>query len=762
MAETAADITDGPAAPPISAARASWDASMAAIEEGTRLYLTNDFVKAEQVFRAGMGGTGVNASSGAGQEENDEDEPDQGVSDDLAARDVRGAFALNYAMVHLLRGVASLSNDQLDECLSRLWEADRLASLDTNWVGKKIIRGVCTLCAGIVLCLQHNLVRGVYNILRSWQWIRYLRSEALEFDGVGASVVRSAAQLALGVFALILSLLPPHLIRAASWTTGFEIDREAGLELLRACQRDQGLFAPIAALGLLSFELDTKTFLGEQQTEASLAECAALIEWASVRYPHSVFFSLSDAELHACRHDLAGARAIIEGISSLPCVAELRALNAVVAYKRAVYHLAKREWAEAAHAFSASLEVYRSASRRSLSPAMAVLSALAHLAAGDREGGEAMMAVVATYKALDKSNWQRQDRMAFRLLARFRGEEEEPAEKVATGITGAANAAAAAASAAAASAASAAAALSARFSFASLGSGVAATSTSPDRSAAPRSAPRPPADTRTWATLQLAQTMTIAMRCTWWMDEDQCAAFVDLLRGMELTGADEHAQRCMILAQLYVHRNCSAEGLAEAQAGLRYEPDWGAAATNWGVGPMLQCLSAQLHAKLGDAHRAEAALHAISLYKAPYTCAPMISFKSTRLRRSLGLLTAETYAQISIAAGRRAMLTVDMQRGSVATVEWDWSLDGKDIDFSVAFTPAGRVTARDAVVPEHCYLASDGPCDGQYTLPAGCDGGQLILTWSNYRSYMRSKAISYRVVLPGSDNTVPKAFVEGD
>ena len=129
-----------------------------------------------------------------------------------------------------MRGVASLANDQLDECLSRLWEADRLASLDTPLGGQKgRPRRVHPLRGRRVLCLQHNLVRGVYNILRSWQWIRYLRSEALEFDGVGASVVRSAAQLALGVFALILSLLPPHLIRAASWTTGFEIDREAGL-----------------------------------------------------------------------------------------------------------------------------------------------------------------------------------------------------------------------------------------------------------------------------------------------------------------------------------------------------------------------------------------------------------------------------------------------------------------------------------------------------------------------------------------------------
>ena len=148
-----------------------WEASVASIREGTRLYLTNDFAAAEALFKRGAGNE-VAAATNAKEDEEDEEE----TRDTIETRDVRGAFALQFAVVGLLRGVASLANDQLDECLSRLWEADRLASLDTPWVGKKVTRGVCTLVAGVVLCLQQNLVRGVYNILRSWQWIRYLRS----------------------------------------------------------------------------------------------------------------------------------------------------------------------------------------------------------------------------------------------------------------------------------------------------------------------------------------------------------------------------------------------------------------------------------------------------------------------------------------------------------------------------------------------------------------------------------------------------------
>ena len=176
------------------------------LREGTRLYLTNDFSGAEILFKRGFE-SGAPPVDIADDDAAEDGEGSFTPTDNLEARDMRGAFALQYAIVSLMRGVASLANDQLDECAARLWEAD-IASLklDTPWIGKKLVRGVCTLVAGIVQCLQQNIVRGVYNICRSWQWIRYLRSEALEYHGVGSDVVRSSALLALGTFALILSL----------------------------------------------------------------------------------------------------------------------------------------------------------------------------------------------------------------------------------------------------------------------------------------------------------------------------------------------------------------------------------------------------------------------------------------------------------------------------------------------------------------------------------------------------------------------------
>ena len=53
--------------------------------------------------------------------------------------DMRDSFALVYALVLVLKGIGSLSQDQLTECVVRLKDADSIScSIKDNWVGKKV------------------------------------------------------------------------------------------------------------------------------------------------------------------------------------------------------------------------------------------------------------------------------------------------------------------------------------------------------------------------------------------------------------------------------------------------------------------------------------------------------------------------------------------------------------------------------------------------------------------------------------------------
>lgn len=702
-------------------AKAQWERTVAALREGTSLYLTNDFLGAEKIFKAGMerpssrapapaSGVASMFTSALGlsarpDEDSDGDGDGGEARDDdrLEARDTRGAFALQFAVVGLMRGVASLANDQLDECLARLWEADALAAQDTAWVGRKVTRGVCTLVAGVVQCLQRNAVKGVYNILRSWQWIRCLRTEALGYAGVGSEVIRSASLFALGDFALILSLLPAHLIRAASWTTGFEIDRETGLGMLRTCQAEGGIYAPLAALALLAWSLDTKTFLGEPQTREELADCAALLEWGEAAHRDSVFFSILRADHHACRHDLAAASAVLAATQQLPCLVELRALSAVLSYKQALYHLATLDLVPAAAAFARSLDVYRAAGRRSLCPAMAAYAAMAYLVDDtdvSRASADAMLSVLEGYARLPKTNWGHQDRGAFRVL-------EQHKERAAAG---------------------------------------------PSR-----------AWRRGFAMIHLAQAMTIFMRVSWWMADAPAAAFVALLQAEpSLTSADDRARRAMCVAQLHSHRGETALGLAACDEGLAVE-GLSEAALGFGVPAMLHALRAQLFAAAGEPHKAAASLQASAAGGRKVLMQHHIAFKTARLRGVLGLQLADAYTPLSLPRGTTASVTARLVAaggagGAECVAEWDWAVEARDVDFSATFTPDAPPSSPLVVVATARHMAADGPVEGRFALPAGCRGGRLELRWSNAFSYLRSKAISYRLVLP-DDAEAPAAVL---
>ena len=129
--------------------------------------MTNDFTGAEKLFREGMGVDGDKPAPAVSIGDDDGNDVNLLAPWRMTAWKHATSVALRPAIRNRWSDerMASLANDQLDECLARLWEADALATLDTNWVGKKVVRGVCTLCAGVVQCLQQNIVRGVYNIL---------------------------------------------------------------------------------------------------------------------------------------------------------------------------------------------------------------------------------------------------------------------------------------------------------------------------------------------------------------------------------------------------------------------------------------------------------------------------------------------------------------------------------------------------------------------------------------------------------------------
>jgi len=339
--------------------------------------------------------------------------------------DPTGPFLFVGAMTALLNGLATLENNQLSDAAERFKKADEAISLQSEWPGKTVLKGLCMMLMGLVQTFQGNKTQGVWLILRSWLWLRLVEKEALTYQGPERSLVRSTALLALGAFNLIVSLLPPFFLRTASWCSGLDGSRETAIGWLRTCWEEDGLLAPFAVMVLVGYQVDVRTWLGEPHCNDAFDEARRSLEWAEQRFPGGIFFEGLRANFFAVGRDLPKAQEISDGMA--PLAAQLPALGLVMHARRASYAQASMEFSKAAVAFREALAVYRKVGRRSFVPAMAANAALCHEMVGESEERDEMIALVLEYKAReDKKKWDVPDKWAFDLAVQCREGRWEP------------------------------------------------------------------------------------------------------------------------------------------------------------------------------------------------------------------------------------------------------------------------------------------------------------------------------------------------
>jgi len=680
---------------------------MGKLQMGQKLLFINDFQGAESVFSSGV----MRKRNGVGEKE--------------GLRDLRGAFALMHAFTAVLKGVASLADDQLAECLERLWNADALAAEEKEWLGRSLVRGLCTLMGGIIQCLQHNFIKGVFNVLRSWLWIKVLQSEGLDYKGKERQVIRSCALLTLGIFNLLLSMLPTSMLRTASVLSGFEGDRDAGLSMLIDCWREEGMFSPWGALVWAVYTVDTKSFLDETLSPSDEAMCIEIFTWARERFPNSVFFSGIEADFEACRKNVQLAKKIVE--EAAPYASDLKALQWALSYKKAVYELTDLQFENAAGFFEDSLRVYVRVGRRSLVPFMAMYSALCYHVVADEKArseleqdeleldtgeqeevaeddvsepemdaataaahAEEMLGLVYKYKELPKTDWGRQDRWAFELYSEFDASQIEAAESYAGTL-------------------------------------------------------REP-----WPLLEITESMIYRMRCTRWMEDLQTARLLQMLQDeqdLRPADPDDGIRVCACFAQVLIERGQLDPSLEWCEKGLALQKELSEIGDKKNYVLMLHYQKAVVMFRRGLLLSSK---HSISKLESTERTSSWIYnytlFKANILRKQIAAAEVKVeYQTIEIAAGNlhKERVRVEEPGGMVA---WDWVCNKYDIQFSAMFRPDDDDF--DIQIPANFERHSheDGPCVGAFCAPCR---GAFILTWNNGHSLLRSKTIISRVnVLP--------------
>lgn len=380
---------------------------MKALKDGIWMLFTNEFQQAEDAFR-----------QGASQDRFRPPAEYKGV-----VRDSRGTFALVYAIVSFMFGLLSFANDQLDECLSRVWAAESLLLEDAPWVGQKMLLGMAYLIAGVVQAAKNAWLKSGVNLVRALRFISVFE-EGLHFEGPEAPMVRSFSLFFLGLFNLVLSMLPPQMLKIASRAGGRSLhgSRSDALRLLTDCHEQDGIMAPFAVLVLLAYNISMKQQIGERFTEEDFEMSRELLQWASERFPGSAVFGFWQTELHTVRAEIQEARLVVDKVSDVLTKLNLPAVDSFLEQKKAMLSLALLDWENAAVGFERSLAVSVAKQRRSYVPLLSYLAGLCRTLCSDSEAdprAHENFNRVHQYSKMRKRNWPPEDDLAFIKVKEF-------------------------------------------------------------------------------------------------------------------------------------------------------------------------------------------------------------------------------------------------------------------------------------------------------------------------------------------------------
>lgn len=668
---------------------ARWERDVQAIGESIGLMLSNELAQAEQRLQKAT-----------------EEVAQRQINFAAGDHDMRGAFAFVSALMSLVNGLASLELNQLEIVLSRVWAADELLALDGDWPGRTVLRGLCMLVAGIVEIMQGGVTRGIWHVLRSWLWLRTLETEALEFQGHERSCVRSTALLALGVFNLFTSMLPPAAMQAAGWLTGFTGGREVALSQLKSCWEEDGIQAPFAALALVGFAVDVSSFLGEIRTERAVryVQARQILDWAAERYPGAFFFQGLESGYRAATQDLPGAIATLDGVRS--SVAALPAFLFLVNVRTATLQAANFDWAAAGHFYKQAVEVHQSVSRRALCPVLSMNAHLCYVFAGKKEEADQMLETCRSYRH-EKKKWSPIDNQS---LA-----HAELAFQTAGGIE----------------------------TPSAAGSDGGSSTASPLKKSKEEERWRPK--------LILLMKLCLTYRAVNFMTPEKAQVFLDLVRAEtdlcragEGDGEEDTDGVLMgycIQAEALRQMEEWDEALRLAAEGVALGAKVSKAGRHTGALHFCQLVVAYANYAKGNLAAAKEALSKLdTLGSGDYFYAKQVEFKATRLKQLVGAEFEDSFTDLSIGARSRSRLVTQIPEGT-DSVEWEFVLDEFSVTFTAIFVPEGGGEAKVLQTVEQ-HQADAGPLVGNFEPPGP---GKLELLFTNSFSFLRGKKVHCRV-----------------
>lgn len=250
--------------------------------------------------------------------------------------------ALLYGLCSFFSAVSSYGEGALDEALNRFWKAESIAK-NLGTVEGTIYRGFGYLLGACVQFIQESYTKGAWNVKNSWGYFKQASKALEKYDGDDKEEIKAACDIGIGLFNMLLSLLPPSVVSVVEWL-GFSGDRALALHLLDSSFKSNSCYSPFASLFLLSFYVNISEQIGDYNP-AYRVEADKIFSWADENYPNGILFSSLACRYFRGKGELDKAILVAnEGIEN--CI-DLPGYKMLFFYNRGWCNFLKKQWNEA-------------------------------------------------------------------------------------------------------------------------------------------------------------------------------------------------------------------------------------------------------------------------------------------------------------------------------------------------------------------------------------------------------------------------------
>lgn len=180
-----------------------------------------------------------------------------------------------------------------------------------DWLGKRLLKGVCSACIGVIQFAEKNFVSGLLNLTKSTKYLKLFEKSGISYKGQHEEMIRSASYFCLGLLQIMNSVIVDTKGKLAKWLSGFSGNRKKGLENLYICYKNKGCFAPWASLVYTILETDSNFLSGEEDKD-HLEPSHEMINWMKTIFNDSGLVTLCEISLAENERDMERVKELIK------------------------------------------------------------------------------------------------------------------------------------------------------------------------------------------------------------------------------------------------------------------------------------------------------------------------------------------------------------------------------------------------------------------------------------------------------------------